>query len=273
MEQGKGAAFVVISGLIFFEFSRRVLLKVELKERELIRNQLALMRAERRALVGTFASSIAHDMNNILTIAGTGLEELSEQPHSRAKTALLADQVQQALDQMTALARRMLTLGKEGQDNEIADRDLLDVVRRSADFARAHQRIRSCQVGVSGDPGVIVRCYPRQIATMLLNLMLNAADATGGKGRLEVVVRRRAEGGGVVEVHDNGPGLPESIREKLFTPFSTTKANGTGLGLLSIKVAAEQHRGAVTYDKSHLGGACFRVALVGLPAAAAPRPV
>ena len=60
-----------------------------------------------------------------------------------------------------------------------------------------------------------------------------------------------------VEVHDDGPGIPAALREKIMEPFFTTKEDGNGLGLLSLKLCAEQHGARIRIDTSHLGGACF----------------
>jgi len=65
----------------------------------------------------------------------------------------------------------------------------------------------------------------------------------------------------IVEVHDDGPGVPLAQRSKIFAPFHTTKEVGSGLGLVSVKVCAEQHGGRVVVSESDLGGACFRVTL------------
>jgi len=95
---------------------------------------------------------------------------------------------------------------------------------------------------------------------MLLNLILNAADATHGRGRIDVRLRR-AEDMAILEVNDDGPGVPAERRGAIFDAFYSSKAHGTGLGLLTVKVTAEEHGGAVEVETSDLGGACFRVRL------------
>jgi signal transduction histidine kinase len=101
---------------------------------------------------------------------------------------------------------------------------------------------------------------PTIIRLMLLNLLLNAGDATGGQGKIRVTVYQ-SDGFAVMEVHDNGPGVPERERENLFTPYYTSKhtEGGVGLGLVSVRVYAEAHGGTATVQQSPLGGACFSV--------------
>jgi signal transduction histidine kinase len=93
----------------------------------------------------------------------------------------------------------------------------------------------------------------------LLNLAKNAVAATGPSG--QVVLAARAEPGlGVVwEVRDSGPGVPDEIRDKIFTPFFTTRERGTGLGLAFVQEIARDHGGSVSVDRAPEGGARFRL--------------
>jgi signal transduction histidine kinase len=110
---------------------------------------------------------------------------------------------------------------------------------------------------------------PITLHRSVLNLVLNAADAVEGRGIIEV--RLSASGPqAVLEVHDNGPGIPEDQRRRIFEAFYTTKAMGTGLGLLSVKACADEHHGHVEVLSSPLGGALFRLTL---PLAPKPTPV
>jgi signal transduction histidine kinase len=97
---------------------------------------------------------------------------------------------------------------------------------------------------------------------MIINLMLNAADATESKGKIEIRLSMQSNQI-CIEVHDNGPGISKENREGLFRPYHTTKPDGTGLGLTTVKTCAEIHGGSVQIDSSHLGGALFRIVLPG----------
>ena len=105
-----------------------------------------------------------------------------------------------------------------------------------------------------------VVCVAFCVLTTHYHLILNAADATHGRGRIDVSLRRRDEVA-VLEVQDNGPGVPAERRGAIFEAFYSSKPHGTGLGLLTVKVTAEEHGGTVEVLDSELGGACFRVTL------------
>ena len=100
-----------------------------------------------------------------------------------------------------------------------------------------------------------------------MNLILNSAEATNHSG--EILIKLQENNDTVLlEVHDNGPGVPKDIIEKIFNPFFTTKEKGNGLGLLSLRIFAEQHNASIDIKGSDLGGACF---LISLPKDQPPR--
>ena len=117
---------------------------------------------------------------------------------------------------------------------------------------------------VGSDP-VSIDCDPDQIEQVLLNLVRNAIGVQPGGGRVEVRVSRAADGATVV-VADAGPGIPEADWERVFVPFVTTGAEGTGLGLAVARQIAEAHGGTLTAGRSELGGAALALRLPGRPA-------
>lgn len=263
METAKGMAFIVLSSLLFFEFARRVYERIQAREQELLRSEAGLIAAERRAMAGTFASAVAHDMNNILMAADAVADELSARATHGGDRAELAGQLVKSMQDMSALSQRLMTVGKAGLGHDFATVNLRDTIAKAVEFGRTHKRVRSCHIDITGEKDLHVNASPRMLTQVVLNLLLNAADATGGHGRIEIRIARYGAHGACIEFHDDGPGLPEEMRERLFVPFATTKPDGTGLGLLSVRAAAQQHGGEVVYAPSPLGGACFRVTLAG----------
>jgi signal transduction histidine kinase len=120
----------------------------------------------------------------------------------------------------------------------------------------------------TGGPALSVECQPRlvaradraQLRRALLNLAKNAVAAAGASGR--VVLAARAEPNAqdriAWEIRDSGPGVPDEIRDKIFTPFFTTRERGTGLGLAFVAEIARDHGSAVSVDRASEGGARFR---------------
>ncbi len=140
---------------------------------------------------------------------------------------------------------------------------LLDEVR-----ALAASSASNVQFDLDCPPGLHALLDVESMQRALLNLAQNGAQAVSEKGG-RVRLGARTEGSDVLlEVEDDGPGIPEENRALVFTPFFTTKQKGTGLGLALVQKCAESHGGAVSVEASPKGGALF---LIRLPDALAPR--
>jgi signal transduction histidine kinase len=105
------------------------------------------------------------------------------------------------------------------------------------------------------------------------NLYRNAAEAMQGHGVIDVTVTAESEAL-VVTVADHGPGIPAELRPRVFEPYFTTKADGTGLGLALVRITLEAHAGTISVDETPGGGATFSIAFALPPSAApdSPRP-
>ncbi len=270
IETLKGALFVVVSAAAFFAFAWFVLQRIASHERALADHRTALVAAERQAVAGVFAASVAHDINNVLTVMDAGVHLIAEDDLDGDQRGELERQLESAVADLAVLSRRLSEVGRRTPGAERSRLVLAEVADDGLRFARSHTRLRSCDVRLAADdPDVAVEGDAALLHQMILNLVLNAADATGNHGRVEVRVRRDA-GGAVLEVHDDGPGIPPAQRAAVWEPFRTTKPEGSGLGLLSVRAGAEAHRAVVEVGDSPLGGACFRVRFPAVARANAP---
>ena len=95
------------------------------------------------------------------------------------------------------------------------------------------------------------------------NLLINSAQALQGRGRIDVRLTAK-DGWQQAEVIDNGPGIPEEIRQSLFRPFKTTKARGTGLGMATAKRLVEMHGGTIAVECPSAGGTAVTIRLPSL---------
>ena len=128
----------------------------------------------------------------------------------------------------------------------------------------AQNRLKGSHVHVQVDLPVDlppVQVNPDEIGQVVLNLLVNAVEAFAGQPGT-VTFRARVEAGLVVlDVADDGPGIPFATQRKLFTPFVTTKATGTGLGLSISHRIVEEHGGTLTFTSTPGEGTTFRMAL------------
>lgn len=139
--------------------------------------------------------------------------------------------------------------------------DLNDLVTRAVGMARPRARGKEVQLAMQEAPAdVSVRADPLLMREVMTNLVNNAIDAVGVGGRVVISTGRRSNGWPFVSVADNGPGVPEDRRHRLFEPHFTTKEGGTGLGLFMSYGIVREHQGELTYNGGR-AGAVFTVSL------------
>jgi signal transduction histidine kinase len=266
IELFKGLGFVLSTALIFFGFAWWLLHRLASRQRLVHRQQQALVAQDRRSLAGLFAASIAHDINNILIVANAHLDQVGPTA-SPERSGPAHEALRESLAHLAALSKRLMALERGYSSEQREPVDLVKLARETVEFARRHPGVKGCRISVSAVRPLVIRGHAVTLGRVILNLLLNAADATGGRGRIEI--RVLAEGEGVrLEIHDDGPGVPADLRERIFEGLVTTKPGGTGLGLLSMRVAAFEHGGRIALTESDLGGACFQI---WLPAEPPPR--
>ena len=259
LEVARGFLFVLVTGILFFFFTLFLFRRIVAQQAQALEQARALMEADRHAMTGLFAASMAHDMGNLLMVAQAGLFTLQAHPPVTRECGQAVGDLTAAHTQLAALVQRLLRVVRQRTPGHLEQVNLAQVARECLHVAQNHGAVRRCEVTTS-----IIDCEARAnpvtLHRSLLNLIVNAADATDGNGRIDVRLAPAA-GEAVLEVHDNGPGIPEELRQRIFEPFYTTKERGTGLGLLSVRACAEEHQGHVEVLSSPLGGGCFRLSL------------
>jgi signal transduction histidine kinase len=142
--------------------------------------------------------------------------------------------------------------------------DLVPLVKTTASLLVEDPALKHLAIDIAG-ASPVVSGDPHMLTVVFQNLLLNSAQAMHGQGRITVSVDV-IDSACQIAVADNGPGIPADVREKVFTPFFTTKTRGSGLGLPTVKRFVEAHNGEIAIDSPPAGGTTF---LVRLPLAAA----
>jgi two-component system cell cycle sensor histidine kinase/response regulator CckA len=244
------------------EQSARLRLETTLREQE-----ERLQRGAKLEALGRLARTAAHDFNNVLTGIMGSAEFLMRQ--SDKAVAERAKRIVEAAEMGARISAQLLVLGRDQPTRpvRVALDAAIDAVipvlhSRFGDGLEVHR-----EIGVK-DPAVVAD--PSQIERILLNLCINAAEASGGRGRIDVLVRApqplevRGRGWLVLEVIDQGTGLSEEVKDHLFEPYFTTKPAGTGLGLASVYGIVKQLKGRIQAESVLGRGTSF---VVILPAA------
>jgi signal transduction histidine kinase len=260
IETVKGFLFIVTTATGLFLALWFMLARIYAQQRELLRQRHALMESERRAVAGLFASSVAHDINNILMVLQFDMEDLAKATELTPAHKELVNRITPAIGDLAVLAKRLSQMGKHVVSDDFNELDLVEVARGVTGLLRAHKLVKDGTLALSGESSLLMEANATAIRQLIVNLVLNAAEATEGKGHIEVRVHHM-DGTAAIEVHDDGPGFLPENRGTLMGPLISSKPDGTGLGLLSVKVYAEAHQGRVEISSSRLGGACVKVEL------------
>ncbi len=258
IETIKGGIFVLVTSLLIFTLLYTAFQRIAKNEQQIHQQQAALMKAERNAVAGMMASSMAHDINNILTVTMNSLDLL------KAKMTLTADQdklfcqIYDENEKLQQLAKRLQNAGRQELE-ESSELIIIDSLKNDLqNFATTHAAIKSHRFEIQCNGISEVYAQPNILHQALYNLILNAGQAMNTPGQIVLKIIENTHNI-YFEVHDSGPGIPPERRENIFQPYFTTKSMGTGLGLISVKSCADLHNGLVHVEDSELGGACFRL--------------
>lgn len=258
IETIKGIVYVIVTAALVYVGALWTMRRLERDAQHLHEREVAMLAAESRVLAGLMASSVAHDANNLLVTVLAEVDELAREaaPEQRASATRLLS----SLHRLIGLNQRLVRASNAEVARERQPVDLVLAARQCVEELRHSPDLRRRSVEVLGAGEFVVMASPPLIHQMLSNLVLNAGHAAGERGVVQIRVDA-ADEQFVVEVHDSGPGIPLERRANLFGALTTTKANGNGLGLFSVRACVESLSGSVEVDESPLGGALFRVTL------------
>jgi PAS domain S-box-containing protein len=217
-----------------------------------------LVRSEKLAMVGSLAAGLAHEIGTPLNVISAAAEFLLPDAGEDARRELSG--IVAETERISRLVRDLLSFARAGPSGRTAVA-LDGAVSRVLSLLRItleKRRVRVTAELARDLPPVVAD--PDGLHQVLLNLLVNAGQAVAEGGRV-VVAARLAELDGeravALEVHDDGPGVPPELRERIFDPFYTTRAEGTGLGLSVCARIVAEHGGDLRVGEGPLGGACF----------------
>ena len=211
------------------------------------------LEAERLRAFREVARRVAHEIKNPLTSIRIAVDQMRRtvgQPDGRTETAI---QVLEAeTDRLERLAKEFSEFGRlpEGPQSEVDLVELLEELGRTGVPAGVEVRLTA---NGRGGPRTLMGHY-EPLRRAFANLYRNAAEAMQGRGAIDVTVT--SDGGGlVVTIADHGPGIPADLRQRVFEPYFTTKADGTGLGLALVRQSLEAHGATIKLSETPGGGA------------------
>ncbi len=246
-------------------------LRERLVEQEVRKQVQATLSQERPLLEGEHArsleqlsASIAHEIRNPITAAKSLVQQMEEDPTSRENV----EYARVALEELHRVERSVSHLLRFARDEEMgfSDLNMADVIDSALETFRDRLERRSVGLERRIDCEGALRGDAEKLRRVLINLVGNALDAFEEAGtrepRLEVSMGENLAGSEVwLRIKDNGPGIEPEARRRLFNPFYTSKANGTGLGLPISKKLVDAHGGSIEVESEPGAGAEFLITL------------
>ncbi len=234
----------------------------ELREyvRRVEASQQALIRAEKLATAGRLTASIAHEINNPLQAVQNCLHLATRGELTRKKQKEYLNLANAELERLMNTVQRMLDFYRPGAV-EPRRVNIAAILRHVVNLLSPQLDVRGIRISVNHPKKLpLVLAVSSQLEQVFINLLLNSYDAMPQGGEIEISAQLSKD---VVEIYfqDNGAGVPEEVRRKIFEPFVSTKEGGTGLGLSVSYGIISAHGGNLDLVLDRGPGACFRVTL------------
>jgi signal transduction histidine kinase len=242
--------------------------------KELQTAQSSMIQAGRLAALGEVSSGLAHELNNPLTIVAgylalvrEAIQESSESAIDFAELETYFQKIERNVDRMKTIIRHIMEFARESRPVK-QPMQLHEVIRKSFDLMNEQLRLKKIDVDMDLHPTLLAQIDESRMEQVLINLLTNARDAIveahgEAGGRIKIKSRGLSASELEIEISDNGIGMTEEIKSKIFNPFFTTKdvGNGTGLGLSISHGIVRDHGGSIACVSERGKGATFRIRL------------
>lgn len=224
--------------------------------------QQELLGAERLATIGRMASSISHDLRHPLTAVVANAEFLCEKNLDASQRDELYREIRSAVDQLTDLVDSLLEFSQARESLRRAFGPVEEAVERAIHTVRARPEFQSVNISVCSAGRCETWFDHKKVERVFANVLLNACEVVPlESGKIEVDLRESKDGV-EIRIADNGPGVAEPIRAKLFQPFTSYgKRNGIGLGLAISQKIFRDHGGSACLESTEAGKTVFRLVL------------
>lgn len=231
---------------------------------ELRRTQAELIDSERLATIGRMASSISHDLRHYLSAMYANAEFMSDGAIPQAEREELLEEVRIAVQGMTDLLDSLLLFTRTGRALYPEYQSLDSIIESAVGMVRSHPASRNVKVALNTQPSTMACVDSKKLGRAIYNILLNGCQAArrGGDSGEVTLVLLETDMAIRIQIADNGPGVPEAIRQKIFLPFvSEGRESGVGLGLTLAQQISQEHGGSIELSRSAEGRTMFTIIL------------
>jgi len=230
---------------------------------ELDRAQRDLVEAAKFAFAGELAAGVAHEVRTSLGVLRSSAQMLERSLPATAGSegGELAQLIRAEVDRLGRVVDDLLNLSRP-RALQLRETPIALPVLRAVEFIEPQARAQGVQVECpTAVADSVARCDVELVYQVALNLLVNALQALAGGGRIAVRILPQRDHYVGFEVRDDGPGIPEELRDKVLLPFVTGREGGVGLGLTFVQRVVHEHHGRLSLETAGGAGTCFRVEL------------
>ena len=238
--------------------------------KERLRQNERMFRAEQLATMGQFAAGIAHELRNPLTAIRSTIQYLASDFAEDTDQKRLANDILGEVDRLKNIVGNLLSLAQPAESNP-EEINIPQEIERCLNFIEAKAKSQNVKLQTDFENNLPKLTFdPAELRQLLLNVVMNALQAMPEGGTLSIKAHQLTEGGPdytsginrlLIQVEDEGAGIPSNLRGKVFEPFFTTKAGGTGLGLAICNSIVKRYNGEIWVEKAKSGGTEVKIAL------------
>jgi signal transduction histidine kinase len=229
---------------------------------DLRRAERELVEAAKFAFVGELAAGVAHEVRTPLGVLRSSAQLLERSLEAKDDEAReLLHLVREEVDRIERVVSGLLELARP-RELRPEPAPVGQIVFRAADFVEAQAREKGISIrrhAVEPDPEAL--CDPELVYQVALNLLVNAVQILPHGGRVDIGLLPPRDAYAGFEVRDDGPGMTEEIRARIFEPFFTSRDGGAGLGLTFVQRVVQEHRGRISVDSTPGRGTVFTIEL------------
>lgn len=213
-------------------------------------------RRERLSEMGNLAAGVAHEIRNPLNTISIAAQRLAvefEPTEEKEEFTSLAEQIRTETSRLNGIITRFLALARDRGRTD-ASMDLSTELNNLVQFYRQEANMIGIEIRAEIGSNISVGFEADVVRQIMANLFSNAKEALGTGGGVVQIKAETVENDTLIEFGDSGPGIPAELREKVFTPYFTTKDAGTGLGLPTVHKLVTERGGTIRLGESSLGG-------------------
>lgn len=227
---------------------------------QLTKSQAIIARQEKLASLGALAAGVAHEIRNPLTAIKFRLYSLKKSLPAGMADNEDAVVIGDEISRLERIVKDFLQFARPSEP-ELITIPTQRILQEVHDLLKPQLQKALIELKLETSEPVWVRADTQQIKQVLINLIQNSADSIGRNGAITLRARNGADAYAVMEVIDNGKGIPSDVQKRLFDPFFTTKEGGTGLGLPIAARIVEKHGGELRYQTQLNRGTVFSIVL------------